>query len=147
MRSSHARSTRPLRLAALIQATVAKLYKLYSQNQGFRMYRRSLLMENKWRAARYGINGKLIDFGKQTEVPERELIEEYLAFVDDVLDELDCREEVEYIREIMKMGTGADRQLDVYRKTGDMKAVMDYIIEETEVGVDEVEALPTARAV
>jgi carboxylate-amine ligase len=134
-------------LAALIQATVAKLYKLHTQNQGFRMYRKSLLMENKWRAARYGINGKLIDFGKQMEVPERELIEEYLLFVDDVLDELDCRAEVEYIREIMKMGTGADRQLDVYRKTGDMKAVMDYIIEETEVGVNEVDSLPTARAV
>ena len=56
--------------------------------------------------------------------------------MDDVLDELDSREEVEYIREIMKMGTGADRQLQVYRKTGDMKAVVDYIIEETEVGVD-----------
>ena len=109
------------------------------------MYRRSLLMENKWRAARYGINGKLIDFGKQTEVSERELIEEYLEFVDDVLDELDCREEVQYIREILKMGTGADRQLHVYRETGDMKAVMDYIIEETEVGVDEVESVPTAR--
>ena len=134
-------------MAALIQATVAKLYKLYTQNQGFRMYRRSLLMENKWRASRYGINGKLIDFGKQIEVPERELIEEYLAFVDDVLDELDCRAEVEYIREIMKMGTGADRQLSVYRKTGDMRAVMDYIIKETEVGVDAVEDLPTARAV
>jgi carboxylate-amine ligase len=134
-------------LAALIQATVAKLYKLYSQNQGFRLYRRSLLMENKWRAARYGINGKLIDFGKQMEVPERELIEEYLDFVDDVLDELDCREEVEYIREILKMGTGADRQLDVYRNTGDMKAVMDYIIEETEVGVNDVDSMPRARAV
>ena len=68
-------------------------------NQGFRLYRRSLLMENKWRAARYGIDGKLIDFGKQMEVPERELIEEYLAFVDDVLDELGSREEVEYIRD------------------------------------------------
>jgi carboxylate-amine ligase len=134
-------------LAALIQATVAKLYKLYSQNQGFRLYRKSLLMENKWRAARYGISGKLIDFGKQTEVPEPELIEEYLEFVDDVVDELGSRKEVEYIREIMKTGTGADRQLDVYRKTGDMKAVMDYIIEETEVGVNEVDSLPTARAV
>src|SRR6202045_4074096 len=133
-------------LAALIQATVAKLYKLYSQNQGFRMYRRSLLMENKWRAARYGINGKLIDFGKQTEVPARDLIREYLEFVDEVLDELGCREEGQDIREIMKMGTGADRQLQVYRETGDMKAVMDYIIEETEVGVDEVESVPTARA-
>jgi carboxylate-amine ligase len=103
-------------------------------------------MENKWRASRYGINGKLIDFGKSTEVPERELIEEYLEFVDDVLDELGSRKEVEYIREIMKMGTGADRQLDVYRETGDMKAVMDYIIEETQVGVEEAESEPTARA-
>ncbi len=134
-------------LAALIQATVVKLYKLHTQNQGFRLYRKSLLMENKWRAARYGINGKLIDFGKQTEVPERELIEEYLEFVDDVLDELDSRKEVEYIGQIMKMGTGADRQLEVYRRTGDMKAVMDYIIEETEVGVDEADSMPTAKAV
>ena len=134
-------------LAALIQATVAKLYRLYAANQGFRLYRRSLLMENKWRAARYGMDGKLIDFGKQLEVPERELIEEYLEFVDDVLDELDCREEVEYVREIVKMGTGADRQLRVFRETGDMKAVVDYIIEETEVGVDEVNSLPAAKAV
>jgi len=136
-------------LAALIQATVAKLYKLHAANQGFRLYRRSLLMENKWRAARYGINGKLIDFGKQKEVPERELIEEYLEFVDDMLDELDSRQEVEYVREIMKMGTGADRQLKVFRETGgDMKAVVDYIIEETEVGLGEEESrLPEAKAV
>jgi len=138
-------------LAALIQATVVKLYKLHESNQGFRLYRRSLLMENKWRAARYGIDGKLIDFGKQTEVPERELIEEYLAFVDDVLDELGSRKEVEYIREIMRMGTGADRQLQVYKDTGDMKAVMDYIIEETEIGVgkdeDDEVSLPEAKAV
>jgi carboxylate-amine ligase len=135
-------------LAALIQATVAKLYRLYSANTGFRLYRRSLLMENKWRAARYGIDGKLVDFGKQTEVPERELIEEYLEFVDDVLDELGSRKEVEYVREIMKMGTGADRQLKIFRKTGDMKAVVDYIIEETEVGLgEEVNDVPKARAV
>jgi glutamate---cysteine ligase / carboxylate-amine ligase len=135
-------------LAALIQATVAKLYRLYSANTGFRLYRRSLLMENKWRAARYGLDGKLVDFGKQTEVPERELIEEYLEFVDDVVDELGSRKEVEYIREIMRMGTGADRQLKVFRKTGDMKAVVDYIIEETEVGLGEEEInVPTARAV
>ncbi|MFZ0480063.1 MAG: carboxylate-amine ligase [Terriglobales bacterium] len=135
-------------LAALIQATVAKLYKLYEANQGFRLYRRSLLMENKWRAARYGLGGKLIDFGKQMEVPEADLIEEYLAFVDDVVDELDSREEVEYIREIMKRGSGADRQLQVFQETGDTKAVVDYIIEETEVNVgEEADDLPAARAV
>src|SRR3954467_16084 len=81
-------------LAALIQATIAKLYRLHSRNQGFRIYDRALLMENKWRAARYGLDGKLIDFGIQAEVNERDLILEYLEFVDDVVDELDSREEV-----------------------------------------------------
>ena len=133
-------------LAALIQATVAKLYKLYAANQGFRLYRRALIMENKWRAARYGMDGKMIDFGKQTQVPARDLIEEYLEFVDDVVDELDSREEIEYIREMMKMGAGADRQLRVFEKTGDLKAVVDYIIEETEVGVaEEASRYPTKK--
>ena len=134
-----------VRVDVLDHLVVAELYKLHSQNQGFRMFRRSPLMENKWRAARYGINGKLIDFGKQTEVPERELIEEYLAFVDDVLDELELPAGSRVHPPIMKMGTGADRQLQVYRDTGDMKAVMDYIIEETEVGVDEVEVAHRTR--
>ena len=135
-------------LAALMQATLVKLYKLHAANQGFRLYRRSLLMENKWRAARYGIDGKLIDFGKQKEVPERELIEEYLEFVDDVLDELGSRKEVEYVHEILKTGTGADRQLRVFRETNDMKAVVDYIIEETEQGLEEsVINAPAAKAV
>jgi carboxylate-amine ligase len=124
-------------LAALIQATIAKLYKLYAANQGFRLYRRALIMENKWRASRYGLDGKLIDFGKQQEVPVRDLIAEYLDFVDDVVDELDSREEIEYIHEILEGGSGADRQLQVYRETGDLKQVVDYIIEETEMGLAE----------
>ena len=132
-------------LAALIQATVAKLYKLYSANQGFRLYRRALLMENKWRAARYGIEGQLIDFGKQTEVPFRNLAEEYLQFIDDVVDELDCREETNYLRRILSEGTGADRQLRVFQETQDLKRVVDYIIEETEAGL--FETSPTTASV
>jgi glutamate---cysteine ligase / carboxylate-amine ligase len=134
-------------LAALIQATIAKLYKLYAANQGFRLYRRALLMENKWRAARYGIDGKLIDFGKQKEVPARDLVREYLEFVDDVVDELDSREELNYIHEILETGTGADRQLRVYRQTGDFKAVVDYIMDETEIGLEQSAAESSARKV
>jgi carboxylate-amine ligase len=134
-------------IAALIQATIAKLYKLYSANQGFRLYRRALLMENKWRAARYGLDGKLIDFGKQKEVPARDLILEYLEFVDDVVDELDSRAELEYIHEILKQGSGADRQLRVFEQTGDLKKVVDYIIEETETGVEDEAGSPSARKV
>jgi len=127
-------------LAALIQATVAKLYKLYTANQGFRLYRRALIMENKWRAARYGLDGNLIDFGKQKEVPARDLVREYLDFVDDVVDELDSREELNYIHEILERGSGADRQLRVFQETGDLKKVVDYIIEETETGLAESDA-------
>jgi len=131
------RADETIAIAALIQATVAKLYKLYTQNQGFRLYRRALIMENKWRAARYGLDGKLIDFGKQKEVPERELLQEYLEFIDDVVDELDSREELNYIHKILETGSGADRQLRVFQETGDLKKVVDYIIEETETGLAE----------
>ncbi|HLX12420.1 MAG TPA: carboxylate-amine ligase, partial [Bacteroidota bacterium] len=122
-------------LAALMQAVVAKLYKLIKLNLGFRLYRRILMNENKWRAARYGVDGKMIDFGKQEEVEARSLIHELLEFVDDVTDELGSRKEIEYINTILENGTGADRQLAVFHKTNDLKKVVDYIIEETHVGL------------
>lgn len=118
-------------LAALIQAICVKLYKLRAQNLGWRKYRRALILENKWRASRYGIDGKLIDFGKEIEVPFRELAKEMLAFVDDVVDELGSRHEVERVNWILENGTGADRQLRVYERTGDLMKVVDYICEET----------------
>jgi len=141
------RADETIALAALIQATVAKLYKLYTANQGFRLYRRALIMENKWRAARYGLDGKLIDFGKQKEVPARDLVREYLDFVDDVVDELDSREELDYIHKILETGSGADRQLRVFEQTGDLKKVVDYIIEETEAGLAESEEPVAARKI
>jgi len=124
-----------LAIAALIQATVAKLYKLHARNQAYREYSRSLLMENKWRASRYGIAGKLIDFGLQKEVEEKHLILEYLDFVDDVLDELDSRAEVSYVRQMLERGTGADRQLRVFSETNDLRAVVAYMVEETKAGL------------
>jgi carboxylate-amine ligase len=131
------RADETIAIAALIQATVAKLYKLHAANQGFRLYRRALLMENKWRAARYGLDGKMIDFGKQTEVPVRDLIYEYLNFVDDVVDELGSRTQINYIHRILEQGTGADRQLRIFQETGDLTKVVDYIVYETEAGLKE----------
>ena len=131
----HMRADETIAIAALIQATVAKLYKLHAANTGFRLYRRALIMENKWRALRYGIEGKLIDFGKRIEVPFRDLMYEYLHIIDDVVDELNSREEINYVHKILEMGSGADRQLRVFRETGDLVKVVDYIISETEVGL------------
>lgn len=122
-------------LAAIMQALVAKIYKLMQQNLNFRPYRRILINENKWRAARYGIEGKLIDFGKQEEVPTHHLIHELLNFIDDVMDDLGSRAECEYALKILEMGTGADRQLAVYQQTGDLKRVVDHIVQETSLGV------------
>ncbi|MDO8680208.1 MAG: carboxylate-amine ligase [Acidobacteriota bacterium] len=129
------RADETLAIAALIQASMAKLYKLHSRNQGFRIYSRALIMENKWRAARYGLEGKLIDFGQEKEVPARELMLEYLDFVDDVLDELDSRSEVEYIHTMLERGCGAERQLKVFAETGDLKKVVQYMVAETQAGL------------
>jgi len=118
-------------IAALFQAITAKLYRLYRQNLGFRLYRRALIQENKWRAVRWGLDGMMIDFGKQKEVPTRDLILELLDFVDDVLDELGSRKEVEYVHTILQTGTSADRQLAVFDATHDLNAVVDGIMAET----------------
>ena len=125
-------------IAAILQAIVAKLWKLRRDNLTFRLYPAALIEENKWRAVRYGLDGKLIDFGKQRELPARDLIREMLEwFIGDVVDELGSRKEVEYAYRILEEGTSADRQVAAYRKTGELNAVVDLLIRETREGVTE----------
>ena len=114
-------------LAALFQAICAKIYKLRTQNINFIQYSRHLINENKWRASRYGIDGRLIDFGKEEEVETRTLIYELLGFVDDVVDHLGSRHRLAFIYKILENGTGADRQLGVYNETKNLVTVVDYI--------------------
>jgi carboxylate-amine ligase len=134
-------------VAAILQAIVAKLWKLRRDNMTFRVYPTALIEENKWRAVRYGLDGKLVDLGRDQELPARALIRELLEwFVDDVLDELGSRREVEYAFHILEHGTSADRQIARYRQTGDLKAVVDSLISETAEGViDSMEPEPSLR--
>jgi carboxylate-amine ligase len=123
-------------IAAIFQAMIAKVWKLRRDNMTFRVYPNDLIEENKWRAVRYGLDGNLIDFGKQEELPARDLVRELIEwFIGDVVDELGSRKEVEYAFRILDGGTSADRQLATYRETGDLKAVVDQLIRETEEGV------------
>src|SRR5262249_20901882 len=108
-------------IAALAQAIIVKLYRLRRSNLGFRVYHRALIEENKWRAARWGLDGKLIDFGKRQEVPMRDLACELLEFVDDVVDDLGSRREIEYVHRVLDEGTSADRQLAVFRRTDTLR--------------------------
>ncbi|GAA0544852.1 carboxylate-amine ligase [Chitinophaga japonensis] len=114
-------------LAALFQAVCAKIYKLRAQNLNFIIYNRALVNENKWRASRYGIDGLLIDFGKETEVNTRALIRELLDFVDDVVDDLGSRPFIDHAARMLDEGTGADKQLRIYEETRDLVAVTDFI--------------------
>jgi len=122
-------------VAAIMQCIIAKLHRLHQKNQSFRSYRRVLINENKWRAARWGIEAKLIDFGKEEEVPFETLINELLDFIEDVVDELGCRNEVNYVYQMLEQGTGADRQLKVFNDTNDLKEVVQYIVEQTAKGL------------
>ncbi len=122
-------------VASILLAVVAKLIKLRQANIQWREYRRNLLAENKWRAVRYGVDGKLIDFGKRREVPIKPLILELLTLIDDVVDELNVRREVEYVHTILEHGTSADRQTAVYRQSRDLRAVVDHVVAETRDGL------------
>jgi carboxylate-amine ligase len=136
-------------LAAMMQAVIFKLHKLLRQNTSFRIYRRRVIDENRWRASRYGLDGKLIDFGRKCEVETRSLIHEILEFIAPEVDELGSHLEMQHIEKILREGTGADRQLAVWERTQDMKSVVDQIVAETNegLGLNGVAAVSEASAV
>ena len=114
-------------IAALFQGICAKLYKLRLQNLNFITYPRILINENKWRAGRYGIDGSMIDFGKETEVNTRVLIYELLDFIDDVTGPLGIKNAISHVHKMLEQGTGADRQLKIFEQTNSLVDVVDYI--------------------
>ncbi|HEY2805929.1 MAG TPA: carboxylate-amine ligase [Gemmatimonadales bacterium] len=123
-------------IAAILQAIIAKLWKLRRDNMTFRVYASDFIEENKWRAVRYGLDGQMVDFGKEVELPARTLIRELIEwFIADVVDELGSRKEVEYAFRILEEGTSADRQLATFAATGSYEAVVDRVISETAEGL------------
>ena len=123
-------------IASIFQGIIAKLWKLRRDNMTFRVYPTELIEENKWRAVRYGLDGKLLDLGKEAEVPARELIHELLDwFLRDVIDDLGIRNEVNYAYKILEGGSSADRQIRAFQKSGDLKTVVSQLIAETREGV------------
>ncbi len=132
-------------LAAMIQAVVVKLHKLLRQNTSFRIYRRRVIEENRWRASRYGLDGKLIDFGRHCEVETRSLIHEILEFIAPEAQELGTEGEMAHIERIMREGTGADRQLAVWEIRHEIKDVVDQIVSETYEGLEVPDARTAAR--
>jgi carboxylate-amine ligase len=130
------RAEETVALAALIQALVAKLYRLFESNLGIRPYQQAVIMENKFRALKWGLDGKMIDFGLKGEASTRGLILEILGFVEEVVDELGIRAEMDFLRTWVTRGeTGADRQVRAFEAGGDLRAVVDRLVDETKWGL------------
>ncbi|HVB76009.1 MAG TPA: carboxylate-amine ligase [Ktedonobacteraceae bacterium] len=126
-----------LALAALCQALVAKLTWLHEHGMSMHVLPRNYIEENKWRAMRYGLDAEFVDFVQGRRVRMRDSIGEMLDFVDDVLDDLGSRLEINYLRILLDdpRGTGADRQIAMYEQTGSLDAVIHHLIQQTAQGV------------
>ncbi|MCB0044145.1 MAG: carboxylate-amine ligase [Caldilineaceae bacterium] len=122
-----------LAVVALIQAVVAWMVDLRRRNMTFRIYDRTLLNENRWRALRYGLDGTLIDFGVEEEKPARDLIRELLTRIEPTAQKLNSLHELDHIHTILERGSSADMQIDVWEAANqNPRAVIDYLIQETE---------------
>lgn len=128
-----------LTIAALYRCLLAALLRLRQRNQRWRVYANTLIDENRWIAQRYGTAGSLVDFGKGEAVPYAALLEELIELVREEAVALGCLAEVERARGILKRGTSAQRQLQVYRDAlhagmdsgAALRAVVDWLIAET----------------
>lgn len=135
-------------IAAVFLCICRMMYRLRGLNQRWRSYSPFLIMENRWRAQRYGVTHGLIDFGKSELVPFRDLLDEILALIREDAEALNCRVEVEHTRLIVERGTSAERQVAAYeaaiaagRKDSEaLRAVVDLLIEETVRGTGEHDA-------
>jgi carboxylate-amine ligase len=141
-----------LTIAALFQSLLHRLWRLRACNQSWRVYRRILLEENKWRAQRWGIEAELADLGAGCLKPMRILVEELIELVREDAAELDCLAEVEHARTIIERGTSADRQLALYHDAlregaspeEAARMVVDWLIEATLADLPDGTAASTA---
>ena len=125
-----------LAIAALYRCLLRYLARRPDAGPARSPFTRRLIDENRWRASRYGIDGKMIDFGKTEEMSTRALVRELLDLIGEEIDELGIRNHVKVIEDVLMHGTSADRQLRVYdANDGDIKAVVDHLIAETKMGL------------
>jgi len=127
-----------LALVALCQALIAKLTWCHEHNVDIPIFPRDYIEENKWRAMRYGLDAEVIDFTQRRRLSMRDAISETLDFVADVIDDLGSHHEMNYLRALLSKpeGTGADRQIAIYKETGDLQKVVELLIEQTMKGIE-----------
>lgn len=118
-------------LAALIQALIYKLSRFYEEGREMLVEDKDLIDENKWRALRHGIQGKFINANKKCEIPIRDAIKELIEFISEEACQLGSERELDYLEKWYSKGSGADRQLEIYKETQSLKEVMHFVVEES----------------
>jgi glutamate---cysteine ligase / carboxylate-amine ligase len=126
-----------LAIAALCQALVAKINWLNQRDEILPMLSSHFIDENKWHVMRSGLSAEVVDFAQGQRLPICQSIHELLDFVDDVLDELGSRSEINYLRNLVDsaQGTGADRQIALYQQTGNTGDVIRFLMQQTMQGI------------
>ncbi len=97
--------------------------------------------ENKWHVMRHGLDAEILDFVLGRRLTMRQSLDETLDFVDDVLDDLGSRREINNIRILLDdpHGTGADRQIATYRRTGNIRDVIELLTQQTMKDIPQAE--------
>jgi glutamate---cysteine ligase / carboxylate-amine ligase len=124
-------------LAAYVQALVKYYSDRYDARRELPSYHRILVTENKWLAARYGLEAPVMDLatGRRNRVPVAQLIRRALREIEPHARELGSERELEGIREILARGNGADRQLRVFNANRDIAEVVREIADATEAAL------------
>lgn len=126
-------------IAAIYQSILRMLSRIRNRNMRWRIYPRIMLEENRWRAQRYGCTNSMIDLGRGECLPFGSLIEEIIEIVTEDATALGCLKEVHHARTILKRGTSACKQLEVFAKSKAagadepeaFRAVVDMLVAET----------------
>ncbi|MBA3381715.1 MAG: glutamate--cysteine ligase [Actinobacteria bacterium] len=121
-------------IAAYCQSLVKHLSEQYDAGDEIPSYHRILTTENKWLAARYGLEAPVMDLGsgRRNRIPVARLVRRTLAEVAPHARELGCERELEGVRDILSRGSSADRQLRIYNTNRDIVEVAREIADATE---------------
>jgi carboxylate-amine ligase len=130
-------------LAAFCQALVKHYCERHDRGDEIPSYHRILTTENKWLAARYGLEAPVMDLatGRRNRVPVAQLVRRTLRDIEPHARELGCERELEGIREILARGNGSDRQRRIFNANRDIVEVAREIANATEAA-----AVPQASA-
>ena len=111
-------------IVALIQALIARLGREYDEGVEMKLPAPAIVRENKWRACRYGLDGSFINADGEGTIDVRAAVLDLYSYVYEEAEGLGSIDQLRGIKDILSNGDGASRQLDIWKREGDLKSVV-----------------------